>query len=1194
MRRTIRIEIWCLCVVLSIAAFLPVRVLAQSDVGTISGFIKDQSGAVVPNALVTVLDESTSEAHTATSDSQGHYTITNLRPGIYTMTTEAKSFKKFISVHDKLDASTTLSLDADLSIGATTETVEVTASASVLQTESGSVQNQVTGQQISDQQLNGRNPLYMGSLLPGLRSGSTLGDFNFAVGGGVPFQINGARTQDTLVTFDGAPAVRTRGSGAIIGVASVDATAEMQVLTADYQAEYGSAAGGQVRLVTKSGGHDFHGSAYEYLRNSAMNANTWTRNQSPITLFAPPFRYNDFGFAVGGPVWIPGVHAMDPLRQKLFWFLNEEWIRYRFTDTQTQAVPTVRMRQGDFSELLSPNPWYSGVTKIYNPATCPVPGAATCVQYPNNVIPTGAAGNLSPNGLAILNAYPGPTPGYLSGTQNWIGQAAHPINQRKEVINVDFVLSANHRIEFRRQDATYLEYQPFDQGSGLTGKYFNRPNQTNVLAWTWTISPTLINELRGTVSIDRVYIPVNTALAGFNRSTLGINFPYIVPGAKAAPGKIPTVTVPNFYGLAGGPYPSHSQGPIYTVSDSVTKVFGNHVVKGGVYFNYQGENDNDQINVNTVPGGANNQNGSFVFTDTRNGLGGTTGAGIANLALGLADSYTEIGPKAYTQWTGQMYEGFIQDSWKVTAKLHLDYGLRVTTLTPYKPAWGNAAYFDPASYDKTKVPVVNPATGNVTLGTGNPYNGVVIPGFSSFPSSAAAHGVLGSEPNSTACAGGPCTALFAPNLNKGYVNIATTVQPRLGVAYQIDPKTVFRAGAGEFATRMGLLDNIFPGGNSPFQPFVTVAAVAGSFASMVDNPGVALNPTVAPPITVTSLTKNLKSPIRWNWNVSFQRELPLSSTFTIAYVGGRALHNWRVFDIGQPAAGAIQANPGKNQNYLRPYLGFSAIQQEQSNGGARYNAMQLSWNRRFVNNLMFGVSYTWSKSMDDSSNYRDIVPDTYNTTNLWGPSEYDTRQIVVINYLYALPFFQNQNTLTAKLIGGWQLSGSSQFQTGSPCGVGTNNDYAGVGEVGSFGCGNNTSEGQFWVKNGTPRMLKQFSGYAGQSSNKYFSTTNLDGSAIFTQPAAGTFNLQKGVRDSIYGPGFQNWNLNLKKMFPINERAAFQFTADAYNFINHPNWAQIGQSGGLQLTPTSGTFGQVTQKSTTNPRNIQVGLKFLF
>lgn len=1181
MQRAMKATISLLCAMLMVWALVPVSAFAQSDVGAITGFVRDQSGAVIPGAQVTIINEATGERHAVTSDSAGHYTVTNLRPAVYTMTAESKGFKKFTSTHNKLSASTTLSLDAALAVGAATETVEVTATASVLQTESGAVQNEVTGRQISDQELNGRNPIYMGALLPGLRSSSTLGDFNFAVGGGVPFQINGARTQDTLVTFDGAPAVRTRGSGALIGVASVDSTEEMQVLTADYQAEYGNASGGQIRLVTKSGTRDFHGSVYEYLRNSAMNANTWGRNQSATTRFASPFRYNNFGFTAGGPVWIPGVHATDALRNKLFWFVNEDWIRYRFTDTQTQAVPTTLMRQGNFSELLSSNPWYSGVHKIYDPSTCPSTsgGAPGCVAYPGNVITSG----LSPNGMALMNAYPKPTPGYLSGTQNWIAQAAHPINQRKEVLNFDLVLNDHNRFEFRRQDATYFEYQPFDQGSGLTGKYFNRPNQTNVLGWTWTITPTLINELRGTVSIDRVRIPVNESLAGFHRDTLGINYPYLFPAGKLEPNKIPTVSMPNFYSLAGGPYPSHSQGPIYTISDSLTKVWGNHTVKGGIYVNYQGENDFDQINVSTVPGGANNQNGSFVFTDNRNGLGGTTGIGMANLALGLADSYTEIGPKAYTVWSGQEYEAFLQDSWKVTPRFHIDYGIRFTSITPYKPAWGNSVYFDPASYDVTKAPQVDPKTGFVNLGTGNPYEGMVIPGFSQFPSSAEKHGVIGAGANSNACDGGPCSGLFAPHLSKGYVDTENTVQPRLGIAYQADSKTVFRAGIGEFATRMGLLDNIFPGGNPPFQPFVTVAAVAGSLTGMVDNPGASLNSTVAPALTVTTLNKNLKAPVRWNWNVSIQRELPLSSTVSIAYVGARGTHNWRVLDINQPVVGALQANPGKNVNYLRPYRGYAAIQQEQSNGAAKYNSLQVTWNRRFTNRLMFGVSYTWSKSMDDSSNYRDIVPNTYDTTNLWAPSEYDARHMVVINYLYALPFFANQSTVAGKILGGWQLSGNAQFQTGAPCGIGTKNDYAGVGEVGNFGCG---SEGQFWVMNGTPHISKTFAGYPGQSG-KYFSTTNADGSAIFTAPTTGTFNMQKGVRDSIYQPGFQNWNIAMKKKFPLNDKAGFEFNAEAYNFINHPNWS------GPQLSPTAGNFGEVTGK-TNSSRNLQLGLKFLF
>jgi hypothetical protein len=1179
------IKLWCSCAVLLIAVFFSARGFAQSDVGSISGFIRDQSGAVLPTARVTIVNEGTDESHTVVADAQGHYAVTNLPPANYSMAVEAAGFSKFLSVHNSLAASTALAIDGSLAPGSINQTVEVTASAVVLQTESGSVQSEISGQTITDQQLNGRNPLFMGSLLPGLRSSTTLGDFNFAIGTSVPFNVNGARQQDTVVYFDGAPAVRTRGSTQVIGVANPDAIEEMQILTSDYQAEYGGSAGGQMRIVSKTGTKDFHATAYEYLRNSAMNANTWTRNQSPTTRFASPFRYNNFGFTFGGPVYIPGFHATDKFRQKLFFFVSEDWIRYRFSDTQTQAVPTNLMRAGNFSELLTTNPWYAAPTVVYDPATCPVNKAATCKAFNNNTI---TPGRLSANGLAIIDAYPAPTPGYLNGTQNWIAQAAHPINQRKQSISVDLAITDHHHLSFRRQNVTYNEYLPFDQGSGLTGRFFNRPNQTNGLTWTWIINPSMINEARVTYSLDQVYIPVNTALAGFNRQSFGINFPYIIPGQKAAENKIPSVSgLGSFYGLAGGPYPSHSGGPIYTYSDSLTKVWGNHTVKLGGMFANAGENDNDQINVSTVPGGANNQNGNFAMSDARSGLGGTSGVALANLALGLADSYTEIGPKSYTVWRGQSYEFFAQDSWQVNARLHLDVGLRYTALTPYKAAWGNAAFFDPGSYSASAAPVVNPSTGNITLGTGNAYNGMVIPGRSSFPSSAAAHGVVGATPATanTACAGGPCTGLFAPSLKDGYTNTSTVVQPRVGIAYELNQKTVIRGGFGDFATRMGLLDNIFPGGNPPFQPFIGVGAVANNLTSMVDNPGYALNPTVSPSLTVTTLDKHLTAPIRFNWNGAIQRELPMKSMFTAAYVGGRGIHNWRVYDINQPTVGAQQAHPNVNPNALRPYLGYAAIQQEKSDGRSRYNSMQLSWQRTNTNNISFGVSYTLSKSSDDSSNYRDILPDTYDTSNLYGPSEYDSRHMVVVNYIWAIPVFRNQNTLEGKLLGGWRISGVAQFQTGAPCGVGMNADYAGVGpsEFGSFGCG---SEGEFWVMNGKPRILHQFAGYGG--TGKYFSTTNSDGTPIFTPPAQGTFNHQQGVRNSIYQPGYQDWNLSLKKKFAITESANMEFTTDAYNFINHPNWS------GPNLNPTSGQFGQVTGKSTTNPRTLQVGLHLTY
>jgi hypothetical protein len=1165
MKKTIVSSSVCVCVALAAFLSISMAAFAQSDVGTITGFVLDPSAAGVPNATVIIKNEAINEEHRVTTDTEGHYTVPNLLPGLYTITAEAPGFKKFSSTHNRLDANSTIALNADLAVGQLTETVEVTGTAEVLQTESGSVQSVVSGQQIDKLELNGRSPIYSAQFLPGVRSSGTLGDFNGLGLSGNPFSINGARSWDTLVTVDGAPAMRTRANGAVIGVGDVDATQEVQVLTADYSAEYGRAAGGQIRMNTKSGSTDFHGSLYEYLRNSDLNSNTWSRNLSTTTDFASPFRYNNFGFAVGGPVWVPKV--FDKWRQKFFWFVAEDWIRSRNTQTQDEAVPTTLMREGNFSQLLAPNPWYSGVHQLYFPGTCTKLGSSGCTPIPGNIIP---ASMLSPNGIAILNAYPAPTPGFLQGTDNWQAQAAQPINQRKDVLSADILPNEKNRIEFRRSNLAYNEYDPFDQNLGITAKYFNRPNQTNALTWTWTISPTLINEARASVSLDDVYIPVNTSEIGFNRENLTppITYPYLFAG-KDLPNKIPSINLnDNFYSLAGGPYPSHSSGPIYTASDSLTKVWRNHTFKFGVYFEYSGENDGDQINVDTVPGGSNNQNGNFTFTD--GGTGHTSGVSIANLAMGYADSYTEIGPRALTIWRGYMVEEFAQDSWKVTPKLHIDYGLRVSTMTGFHPLWGNADYFDGALYNPAQAVEIN-AQGNVVLGTGNPYNGVVIPGFNGFPSSAVGRVLAASSP---ICDGASCNSLFDPKLSKSYITNSNPIQPRVGIAYQLNAKTVLRAGAGEFSTRMPLIDNIFPGGNSPFQPFVTVNNVR------VDDPGASLVSGTAAAITMTTLNPNLKQPIAWNWNGTFQRELPLHSVVSIAYVGHRGYHGWDVYDINQAPAGTLQANPGVNINQLRPYKGFAAIQEEESVVNSMYNGLQVIWTRRFTAGSLFNVAYTFSKSMDNSSNYRDIVPDTYNTSNLWGPSEFDARHVVVINYLYDLPFFKDQRTLAGKLLGGWSISGATQFQTGSPCGIGTNNDFAGVSstDLGSFGCG---SEGQFWVLNGAPTIVGGFAGPTGNANSLKYFTANV------TPPTAGTFNLQPGVRDSVYQPGFQDWNLSLFKRFAINERNGFEFRCEAYDFPNHPNWSTPN------LNPTSSQFGEVNAK-TTLVRTLQLSLRYAF
>src|SRR5579883_372424 len=700
---------------LAIALLAASCAFAQSDLGTINGFVKDPSGSVVPNAKVTVKNQSGLERQANTSEA-GYYTITNVPPGIYQVEVEAAGFKKFDSAANKLDPSATLTVDVTLAVGSATETVEVTATATALQTDSASVQKDVTRQQIDALELNGRNPIYMASLVPGARGGNLAGlNFNFTQG---PSNFNGSRNWENLITYDGAPATRTRANGTSLGAADVDSTSEIQVLTADYAPEYGRSSGGQIRIITKSGTSVFHGSTYEYFRNNDLNANTWSRNLNSSTNFVPPFHYNQFGYNIGGPFYIPNKLNTD--KSKFFWYWGQEWVRYRFTDSATWTVPTALMRQGNFSELLTVGPQniLGKVVTIKDPITGN--------PFPGNVIPTS---QLSPNGLGILKAYPAPNlpvGDFINGTSNYYITALHPQNQRKDTLAVDINFTYKQHMRFRRNNYSFWEYQPLDGTPTETPKYFNRPNQTNSLDHVWTISPTIVNETLLTVSLDDVYIPVDTAHF-LDRTTVGINYPYIFPQGKLLPNRIPTAAITNFSTLTGNPYPSHSSGPIYTLSDSITWVKGRHTIKFGFYYEHSGENDNDEINVSACPTCTNNQNGQFSFTDTRSGQP-TTGNAIANAALGLFDSYSELGQRAYTIFRGSSYEPFAQDSWKVSDKFTVNYGVRWTVIQPYHALWGNMIVFDPTLYDPSKAVSVDPKTGFVTVGSGDRYNGMVIPG----------------------------------------------------------------------------------------------------------------------------------------------------------------------------------------------------------------------------------------------------------------------------------------------------------------------------------------------------------------------------------------------------------------------------------------------------------------------------------
>ena len=308
---------------------------------------------------------------------------------------------------------------------------------------------------------------------------------------------------------------------------------------------------------------------------------------------------------------------------------------------------------------------------------------------------------------------------------------------------------------------------------------------------------------------------------------------------------------------------------------------------------------------------------------------------------------------------------------------------------------------------------------------------------------------------------------------------------------------------------------------------------------------------------------------------------------SVGYVGRRGVHLQREADINQPTLAVAAANPGININAIRPYKGFGSIRETDNVANSMYNSLQISWNRRFTSGLMFGVAYTFSKSMDSGSNQRDVIPNTYDPGMMWGPSEFDARHIVAINYLYPLPFYRAQKGFVGRVLGGWQISGITQFQTGLPCSVAAANDYAGVGLDSNFGCGVN---GQYWVMSGNPVIIGKFAANGAKDPNQWFATTNSDGTPIFTAPVKGTFNTQR-VRDIIYQPGFENWNMGLFKTIPVNERFRFQFRAEAFNVWNHPNLGGAS-GGGVNFNPTSSTFGKVTTKG--SERNLQLSLRLEF
>jgi hypothetical protein len=1101
-----------------------VPALAQLDQGQISGTVYDPSGAVVPGASVTATNTKMGDSRSVTSGSNGYFVITNLPVGPYQIRVEAPHFKAYVHDGLKLDAASRVAADAVLQLGERTEIAQVEASTVQLQLESAQIGRTVDSRQISELALNGRNAMNLPLMMAGV-AGGDVNNFNPQSLNSF-LTINGGSASSTAIVFDGVNAVRTRSGTAPLGVLNPDAMQEVQVLSASYNAEYGRSKDGQVRFVSKSGTKNFHGTAFEFVRNGALDANTWTRNNSPDPTNnsrPSPYRFNQPGFTVGGPVFIPGKWNNE--RNKLFFFVSEEWVRYGQSVTNTGTTPSAAMRKGDFSELLQGNnPFFNRVRTITDPLT----GA----PFPGNIIP---AGRLSANGLALLNAFPMPTPGYHQGSSNWIASEPSPINSRADFIRADYYLG-KHRIAFSGQNYAYEQVSPFSSSFDVVGTVQERPNRTGSVTLTSTLTPRLVNEGAFAAAEDIVRTNNNPA-DPYQRSKYGINYPYLFPGTKDVDDKIPTVAINGFSTLDGGPYPSWSTGPMYTFNDDLAWVANSrHMLKFGFSFEHAEQNNGDQIVISATTGGTNNQNGQFTFLDSGNPT--TTGLAVANVALGNFNNYGEIGRRAYTLLRSNALEMYAQDTWHASTHLTVDFGIRISYFQPWYAKWNDIANFNPSYYDASQAAVVSTTDGHII--SGNPYNGVVLPG-SGFPSSANGRVAAQTVPN--------VKSLFH-NLPRGFGNFdwKDAPAPRLGIAYALNPKTVIRAGAGIYRDRT--LQSSTPlFGNPPNQLAATVTN------GQVDNPGIIAGLTF--PFQIRALGTNLRVPTSFTYTLSIQRQLPGSFLVDVAYVGKEGYHLFANTNLNQPVVGTLTSHPNVNVDALRPYRGLDVISQAAEIGVQSYQSFQLTVDRRFEHGLSIGLAYTFAKGIDNLSS-------PYNAyARVRAVSSGVRPNVLNINFVYELPVFRSQRGL-GRVLGGWQISGVDEFRSGDWLSVTSSNDTAGVGTgsgsqpwnlVGNTTYGGATGVGRPWFN-----------------------------PAAFALPAPGTFG-NAGL-NILHGPGFLNLDTALFKSFRFGDKFGAQFRAEAFNFLNHPNL------GNPNTNPTGGSFGYITSKS--GNRNVQLGIKFLF
>ncbi|HEX7314050.1 MAG TPA: TonB-dependent receptor [Pyrinomonadaceae bacterium] len=1151
-----RLAVSLACCLMFALALVPSKVSAQTIVGRISGTITDASGAVVPGASVTVTNAATNSARTAVADADGFYTVTNLPVGTYVVTAESQGFKRAEQRGVALTADARLTVDMALEPGQVTETVQVsTALGETVNNTSGEVARVIDSQQVQNLALNGRNYIQLLTLIPGVAQ-TTDDQLELSTSLATNTQsINGNRGQMTNMTVDGGTNLQSGSNASQINNVGIDFIQEVKVQTSNFSAEYGRNSGAQVNVVTKSGGNEFHGSAFEFLRNDKLDA----RNAfAPVR---PALRYNDFGYSFGGPI----------VKDKFFFFGGQEWKKIRrLANPAVRTVPTLAELGGDFSLRLRGRDGIvgtddDGVLRDPNFAanTCVAPvvnattGAVTtqavrtgCFGGTNvalrNIIP---ANRITTDGTAIANVYRtmiGLATGFTNSPvgNNAIFQQPNPFDYREDILRLDYRFNASHSIYGRYIHDENQLIDPF--GTFITSQLptipsaRSRPGTSVQIAYTWLVTPTLINEAKANLSIVSQHIPPDGEF--WKRETYGFQFAQLFPGGGVYANSIPDTTINGFSGFNGAARSLVSPTTDIMVGDNVTWVRGSHTLKTGglVYRNRIDQN------------GRTTYTGNVTFNTGGNTR--TTNNAFADALLGNFRTYSEaaLDPVGFFRFT--QTEAFVNDSWKVTPRFSLELGVRYQYGTPFYTQANNLANFDPRLYDPAQAVTIIPTgtfagTIDLTRG-GNRLNGLIRAG----------DGVPAEELGRVPGGDSALVRSVPTGAPRGLYNAHHYFMPRVGFAYSPfkDNKTAIRGGYGIYYDRVeGNL--IFPSEGNP--PYVTSSQFSnGNIATIASAASV-----VAPFDTINAVDPNLDTPYTQSYSLSVQREMPWGFFAEAAYVGNLGRHLIRQPDINQATFDALRANAALPQaqradtNALRPYKGYSAIRMRLSDSTSNYHGMQLFAAKR-TGRSRATLSYTFSKVLTDASGFNDNPEDAFNRDYNYGPATFDRRHIFAATYTFTLPTLSNSNGFVRALFGGYELSGITRLQSGA---------YFTV--TGNTSIGGRRAD---YVGGGVDVLLPN-----GERSQAAWINR-----AAFTN-APDTRRGTAGV-GTVEGPGSQVWDFSFRRRVGITEKLKLQLQADVFNAFNRTNFRD------MEVNLANAAFGTLTAAGP--PRTIQLGMKFNF